>query len=484
MYKLLMSILLLGLVSCSQTSHSDEVLITGKVIGNNDYEVIHTVPVNSCYGIATDVILPDSVGSFELKLEIEEPTFLSFCLRGNNQHLLVCPGENYEVKINTNDSPTSWSIVGENALLQAAYQKFLSPFDPTDVAMQYMNGTYADAQKAFDSDSAREMDEFKASVGESISPKIMALVQYDRKLYYCSIKCKLLVYKCFQAYRTNNKEELNTLVQTGLNLFKDIDFEDTDFLRSKWSYPLLRDFLFLKQYETIETTTEAQKKAKIEGLRHTFKINFAKQYLSETNFEFYTAHYLKNALRQRKYEKELLTLFDDFKAQFPNSNYTQYLISDMDKVNDFHRIAAMEFPEDIKVLDNYQTIGSLSECMQAFKGQKVYVDIWGTLCGYCKDEFAYKDAIDSVLKEMNVTMLYISTDGDQNEERWLNMIKYYDLSGYHIRANKDLKADMDNILNLKGIPRYVLFDENGKIINDDMPRPSQAEEVRKILADD
>jgi hypothetical protein len=35
-------------------------------------------------------------------------------------------------------------------------------------------------------------------------------------------------------------------------------------------------------------------------------------------------------------------------------------------------------------------------------------------------------------------MLFISFDDDSREKLWMDMIKYNDLHGYHIRANSDL----------------------------------------------
>ncbi|MCU4166034.1 TlpA family protein disulfide reductase [Carboxylicivirga caseinilyticus] len=78
-------------------------------------------------------------------------------------------------------------------------------------------------------------------------------------------------------------------------------------------------------------------------------------------------------------------------------------------------------------------------------------------------------------------MLYISIDRDIYDIRWKDMIKYYNLAGNHIRANAKLKADLRAKLGSFGIPRYLIINKQGSIVNNDAPRPSNMEELEKYL---
>ena len=109
------------------------------------------------------------------------------------------------------------------------------------------------------------------------------------------------------------------------------------------------------------------------------------------------------------------------------------------------------------------------------------MDIWSTSCGPCKEEFEYNEKLKETLKNKGVDILYISLDGDQNQDRWKNMIKYYNLRGNHIRANEKLEADLARELGRFGIPRYLIIDKQGNIINNDAPRPSNLSELEKQL---
>lgn len=103
--------------------------------------------------------------------------------------------------------------------------------------------------------------------------------------------------------------------------------------------------------------------------------------------------------------------------------------------------------------------------------------MWATWCGPCRDEFAYKDKLDSFLKKNGTDILYLSIDVAERDEKWREMIKFYHLSGYHIRANKDLSDDVFQTLNLKYIPRYMYVNEKGEILSQKTARPSDKEKL-------
>jgi len=65
------------------------------------------------------------------------------------------------------------------------------------------------------------------------------------------------------------------------------------------------------------------------------------------------------------------------------------------------------------------------------------------------------------------------------------MIKFYDLDGYHLRANEKLKTDIREVLGKNGslaIPHYILINEEGQIFKKNAKRPSQLKELEKELS--
>ena len=150
----------------------------------------------------------------------------------------------------------------------------------------------------------------------------------------------------------------------------------------------------------------------------------------------------------------------------------------------YHKAIEQPFSEKMKFVDNYDKINTLKEAVQSFKGKKVYIDVWATWCGPCKDQFKYVDRLEEFIKSKNIEILYISIDDAQRDKQWKEMIKFYNLEGKHIRTNKSLDTDLRRIFNQNSIittPWYILIDENGNIIKEHASRPSEIDELKKEL---
>lgn len=199
--------------------------------------------------------------------------------------------------------------------------------------------------------------------------------------------------------------------------------------------------------------------------------------------EYVLANFLFIELFQKKYQPVLVELFNKFKATYPKSAYSPYLQPMADEVLQFHQNAKQDFATDQKIMANYSQINSLDELMTKFKGKTVFVDLWATWCGPCKAEFEYGHELEKFLAAKGVEMLYISMDKDEADQQWKDMVKYYKLTGNHIRTNQALQTDLINKLwEGKGyaIPRYLIL-KDGKLVVASALRPSDKEKLYKQI---
>lgn len=114
-------------------------------------------------------------------------------------------------------------------------------------------------------------------------------------------------------------------------------------------------------------------------------------------------------------------------------------------------------------------MNSLNEAIAILKGKRIYIDVWATWCGPCKEDFENKSELNKLLATNNIETLYISIDKDDKEQLWKDMIKFYELEGCHIRSNLELSSDLRQIFGDNGglaIPWYLLVNEDGELIND------------------
>lgn len=207
------------------------------------------------------------------------------------------------------------------------------------------------------------------------------------------------------------------------------------------------------------------------------------KYLTGNVREYMLASFLSDELMQQKYQPILVELFNKFKTSYPKSAYTAYLQPIANEVLAFHKNAQKDFVTSQKFVANYDQVNSLDELMGQFKDKTVFVDIWATWCGPCKAEFAHGADLDKFLTSKGVEMLYISMDKESADQQWKDMIKYYKLSGNHIRTNMALQTDLINKLwegKGYGIPRYLIL-KNGKLAVADALRPSDKEKLYKQI---
>ena len=197
------------------------------------------------------------------------------------------------------------------------------------------------------------------------------------------------------------------------------------------------------------------------------------------------AHYILNSVKQKEYEKSLIKVFDDFKTSYPNSSYIKYLEGDIQEVVDYQNKIAAGLSEDVEIIDD-ASLNTFKDLLSKFKGKKLYVDMWATWCGPCKKEFEQNGAIEKLLKDNGYQKLYISLDKASAHDRWIEMIKFYDLAGYHHLANKTFFRHFANNYTTirKGsvsLPQYLIIDEKGNIVSKNAPRPSQYKDLEKAL---
>ncbi len=132
--------------------------------------------------------------------------------------------------------------------------------------------------------------------------------------------------------------------------------------------------------------------------------------------------------------------------------------------------------------DNYNTVNDLVE---QFKGSYIYVDIWATWCKPCYEAFEHNAQLQEIIKGKPFKLLYISIDRTQHTTKWKRRIEKYNLSGYHIMANRTLQKDLWKLIHNQEtrveIPHYLIIDKSGNIKIKEAERPSQIEALKKQI---
>ncbi len=117
--------------------------------------------------------------------------------------------------------------------------------------------------------------------------------------------------------------------------------------------------------------------------------------------------------------------------------------------------------------DNYH---SLQEVIANHKGKVVYLDIWASWCGPCKAEMPASHKLQEKYKDKDVEFIYVSID--RNNKAWETSTQQFQLNENSYLARNYPKAKLFQTNNVSSIPRYMLFDKNGRLVDSNASRPS------------
>lgn len=106
-------------------------------------------------------------------------------------------------------------------------------------------------------------------------------------------------------------------------------------------------------------------------------------------------------------------------------------------------------------------VSTFKDVIDQYKGKKVLIDVWASWCRDCLVGMPKVKELQTAFPE--VVYLFLSVD--EKKSSWKRGVKRYDVIGEHYNLPQGMKkGDLVGFLNLSWIPRYVVVDENGKII--------------------
>ena len=132
----------------------------------------------------------------------------------------------------------------------------------------------------------------------------------------------------------------------------------------------------------------------------------------------------------------------------------------------------------INLMDPEYANVTFQEVLDLYKGKVVYLDFWASWCRPCKNEMPHSAKLKEKLKGKDVVFVYMSSD--QNEAAWRKAVKELNIVGENFRTNKNVYQGYNSLLNVRYIPRYVLINKEGKIVDENAKRPSNPEIINDI----
>jgi len=113
---------------------------------------------------------------------------------------------------------------------------------------------------------------------------------------------------------------------------------------------------------------------------------------------------------------------------------------------------------------------------QSFVGKVVYLDIWASWCAPCREETpAFKLLYEKY--KSNPEIAFVSIAVNDKELNWRKALKEDQPTWMQLLDNGSVLKDYA----ANAIPKFIIIDKKGNIVNVDAPRPSAGQELEKEL---
>ena len=129
------------------------------------------------------------------------------------------------------------------------------------------------------------------------------------------------------------------------------------------------------------------------------------------------------------------------------------------------------------------------------KRKVVYIDLWGTRCAPCIEEFKHSQELKEKYRSKDLVFLYLKSPYSFDDSKeWNEMIYKHHLTGMNVSMSIGFYTDQFwnkysrfySEERLFGIPTYLIVNKKGEIVDYDAPRPSSGtvlfEKLDKELA--
>jgi thiol-disulfide isomerase/thioredoxin len=140
--------------------------------------------------------------------------------------------------------------------------------------------------------------------------------------------------------------------------------------------------------------------------------------------------------------------------------------------NIFYQKEAIDTLSENYLLNNNLAKISLKEVLKNNTGKFIFIDFWASWCKPCREEMIEEKKLISLYKDKNIVFVLFSIDSDIDDWKKASRQENFNTYSENYLFPNFNSSVLNKQLNLTSIPRYVLLNKKGEIINSDALRPS------------
>ena len=409
----------------------------------------------------TDTIKLDSIGNFNFEKKLATPTY--YKLYSGRKNISLYLTNNSDLSFTTSKSGFSKDVVFEG---KGAEENILL----NDKALltdnkEYIYSLYPLSPDEFivKSDSTMQLL-LNASNGYAKLEEIDStfLITFNADIRYGQL-LEWSMYKPYHNYLTNNEatlpEQTNQVIESAV-------VDNEAFTNSEKYINFMGEQLH-KEYKSLESTVDSNED------------NYdLPKYLRWINSRL-NSNKVKNAIYYNSIRSEIT-----YSSEADRDNiYSTYSELNTDTV--YQKKIDVVYASFEKLRSgkpapqwSYPDINGKEYALADFKGKYVYIDVWATWCGPCKAEIP--ELARLVKDYKNKDIVFVSVSIDDNKGAWKKMLEKENFDWIQIHASKAWKSKIVSENGIRGIPRFMMVDKEGNIVDVNAPQPS-SEEIRPLI---
>lgn len=262
------------------------------------------------------------------------------------------------------------------------------------------------------------------------------------------------------------KELLNKTIYEGWDVNDEIFYENSNYYKTMIGYRI--DYLSTQPaYQNIRDSIKNGDLIKLKIASSLINNSFIKEY--------FTYVYSNEAIRKAKQPAEVSSVYDSFVKNSKNQKYISEITSSYQNLAaTVNHVQAPDF--------NFISSAGNMVSLKSLKGKYVYIDIWATWCAPCIAQIPELKKLEEKYKNKNIHFVSISVDTKAHKEDWLNFVAKNNLQGIQLMADQDFESDFIKKFGINSIPRFILIDADGLIVDNNAKRPSDRALAEQLQA--
>lgn len=432
---ILFSLFTTFLFSCESFEEEKTIIVQGK-IENADVDSVFIIKENFKKGFALNN------GEFKDTLKINKSSYFQFFAGREGTHIFLQPGDSLNISTDIFNFDKDLKFGGTSE----KENNFLAHKHAEESEKIYSNpqAFFSVDQKLYKNRISKLRDnQLQLLESGDFSTKFK---EFEKKNIEYQYYIMLAQFPMAHSYFTKNKVEMPKEFESELS---EINLDNKE------------DFMSIPTYHDFVVSTHSEEIEKLENA------DAVEKYLSEIK----TAS-IKDALLSEVLLYRINSGSPDSKRY---NEYIQENAADEKLKNNakeaFANIQKL-LPGQPSPTFKYPDINGKNVSLKDLKGNLVYIDVWATWCGPCLAEIPSMKKLEGDYRDKKIKFVGMSIDPKKDKDKWKQMVKEKDLKGIQIFADNDWKSQFVKEYGILGIPRFILIDAEGNIINADAPRPS------------